>query len=368
MGTINYTITSGNLPIVVQLFSLNGIVTTNFHNSFGSYSFNNVTYQNGMYVKFIEVDHPFDCYAIEPIYYCSDCPEGYESVGTKCIYYDEIDPTFTQPFSVVYMPYSDYTSKGTLIFDTWNYNGTGVYTTITPAMNSYWNNTIGEGNGGAMNRCAIWASTLYEHQDIGVSFCVDISTEKTYYIGVGCDNYVKIKLNGVYILQQDVTALKAMLGSTANGVTFQYWYIYPVELPVGRSIIEVYGHNVVDVAAVGIQIYDATKTSLINAHSNYDLINQIKFSSESLVGHDLLYEYTAAHGYHGYSCPAGYALTCDFPPKCMKRTEVDCGTLPPSTTTSTTSSTTTTSTSSTTTTTTTVVGGYKTVFVHYNKL
>lgn len=362
MGSINYTITSGNLPIVVQLFK-EALIQTNQHYYFGSYSFNNVTYEDGMYLKFIDGVLP-GCYSIVQIYKCSDCPEGYEAVGDKCIYYDEADPVFSMPFSIEKKNWTNYTANGVLVFDSWNYNGTGTYTLI-PSTNPYWcNNNVGIG---VMNKCAVWASTMYNNQDIKFSFCVSVAAAKTYYIGVGCDNYAKIKLNGTYILEQDVDALKVMLGETSDEVTFEYWYIYPVQLPLGDSIIEVYGHNVLDpAAAIGIQIYDATEEDLIAADSDIDMIGRIKFSSEELVGEDLMYEYTALHGYHGYVCPEGYSLSCDFPPVCIKRIELDCGTPIPST--STTTSTTSTSTSSTTTTSTTVEGGYNTLFVYYEAL
>lgn len=362
MGTINYTITSGNLPIVVQLFK-GSLLQSNQHYSFGSYSFNNVTYEDGMYLKFIDGVLP-GCYSIAQIYKCGDCPEGYEAVGDKCIYYDEVDPIFSSPFTIIKKNYSSYTIKGVLVFDSWNYNGTGTYTLIPPT-NTFWCNT--NTSNGVMNRSAVWASTRYDHQDIKFSFCIDIYTEKTYYIGVGCDNYAKIKLNGVYILEQDVEALKTMMSTSSDGVTFEYWYIYPITFPVGTSILEVYGHNVFDPdAAVGIQIYDATALDLINANNEYIFADKIKFSSEELVNEDLMYEYTALHGYHGYVCPEGYSLSCDFPPSCIKRIELDCGTPAPST--STTTSTTSTSTSSTTTTSTTIEGGYNTLFVYYEAL
>ena len=122
-----------------------------------------------------------------------------------------------------------------------------------------------------------------------------------------------------------------------NTVTHKFWFIYPINFPAGRNVIEVFGHNVESVAGVGIQIYNATEADLLNATIEDPLTSEIIFSSETLVGEALNYEYSDANGYHGYSCPDGYALdTCDGTPTCVESILLDCGEEPPTTTTSTT--------------------------------
>lgn len=364
MGRIVYTITSGELPITVNLKDDVGtIIDTNIHASFGTYSFENVDRGTEDYITFtIEFIDSMDCYESETVTLCVNCPDGYDAIGDKCIYYEEESPIYTSPTYTVLRqsPNSAYGGSGPLLFSSWNYNGTGVYERFGSGED-YWDN-LGSLTG-PMNRSCVWSSTTYSNQDIAFSFCINIATPKTYYVGFGCDNWGKIKLNGSFILEQDISALTTMFTDNGdeisydpNRITFMYWYLYPIEIPAGQNVLEVFGHNVSSVAAVGIQIYDATPTDFKNATTSNPLGDKILFSSETLDGDTLQYEYSTANGYHGYYCEPGYALdTCGATAKCVKRIELNCGEEPPTTTTSTTvvSTTTTTTVAPTTTTTTT---------------
>jgi hypothetical protein len=344
---IVYTINDGTLPIIVQVMDGITEVDSNSHVVYGTYEFNDVP--DGEYtLLFTDAD---SCTYSSAIALCTDCPEGYESVGDKCVEYDVVDVTYTSSVYTVVKKSSDvaYSVYGLLIFDSWNYNGTGSFEWVNDS-NTYWRNVPYPTNVGVMNRSAVWGSTTSNNQDIGFSFCISIAISKIYYIGVGCDNYSIIKLNGVSIIEQDVTALKSMFpplgmsGGTDDGVTFKYWYVYPIELSVGQNVIEIFGHNVTLVAGVGIEIYDATKQELINATSDTDLGSttridtdtkgKILFRSSDLVGETLQYEYSTGGGYHGYSCPEGYALdTCGETVRCVKKDILDCGETPTTTTT-----------------------------------
>lgn len=348
--TITYSITSGQLPITVLLKDGGSTVATNIHNSYGQYTFDEVP-EAEYVIEFYELS-TYLC-GSEVVSPCYECYEGYTPVGDKCIGYTEEAPIYSAPTYTVIKKAANaaYSVYGAIIFNSgWNYNGTGIYERILPTTNTYWHNTPYPSMTGVMNRTCVWASVTHNMQDIGFSFCVDIAIAKSYYIGFGCDNWGKIKLNGIYILEQNRTAIKTMFGSSDNGVLHKYWFIYPVDLPEGRNVIEVLATNEYLVAAAGIQIYDATKEDLMAATNANPLGSKILFTSESLVGQALNYEYSPSGGYHGYRCPDGFSLDdCDGTPKCIQRVELECGEVPPTTTTTSTS---TTSTSTTTTTTT----------------
>lgn len=357
MINIQYTIENGVLPITVELIdSLSTVYDTNVHVVYGSYEFTNVP--DGEYtLRFTDDD---DCVSESPIDMCVDCPPGYEPVGDECVLYDEQPAHYTSPTYIVARKSSNnsYGSYGTLIFDSWNYDGTGTYEhVITPYWTNDWTSN------GPMNRTCIWSSYVTNLQDIAFSFCINIGVAKTYYVGFACDNWGKIKLNGTTILEQDVTALTSMI--IANGeyydgypdrIPFRYWYVYPIEFSAGQNVIEVIGHNEFSTAAVGIQIYNATDYELASATQDSDLGDKILFDSVDLVGETLFYEYSTAEGYHGYYCDEDYALdTCGETIKCIKKWVTPCGVVPddciigdvnisPITTTTTTSSTTTTTT------------------------
>jgi hypothetical protein len=361
MGRIVYTITSGDLPMTVNLKQDGSIIDTNIHAVYGTYSFEDVDKGTETYLTLtVEFIDSMDCYTSEIITLCVNCPDGYDQVGDKCIHYEEVEPVYTEPVYTIVKKEDDpaYAVYGAIVFDDgWNYNGTGVYERILPLTNTYWANSPYPSFTGVMNRTAVWASETKGDQDIGFSFCIDIAVAKTYYIGFACDNWGKIKINGTFILEQDRDDIMTMFNTTDSGILHKYWFIYPVEVEAGRNIIEVYGHNESWIAGVGIQIYNATKKDLFDVTNENPLGSKILFSSEELVDSVLNYEYTPTEGYHGYNCPDGYSLDdCDGSPKCIQRIEINCGDEPPVTTTTTTAAptTTTTTTAEPTTTTTTI--------------
>ena len=302
---------------------------SNLHHSYGTYEVTGLT-DLELVITFIDSD---GCREFSVLTLCDTCPEGYEPTDDgRCVGYDIQDANYSATtFTIVKkVANSAYSVDGMLIFDSWNYNGTGTFEWLNNT-NSYWRNVPFPSSVGVMNRTAVWASTTYAQQDVGFSFCIEIGATKSYYIGFGCDNYGKIKINGTLILEQNVNALKAMYpplgmpGGNDNGVPFKYWYVYPVQLESGRNVIEVLGYNSESVAGIGIEIYDATKQDLMTATSDADLAGKILFRSSNLVGNPLHYEYSVANGFHGYYCNEGYALnTCGETIFCEKREIIDC--------------------------------------------
>jgi hypothetical protein len=135
---------------------------------------------------------------------------------------------------------------------------------------------------------------------------------KSYYIGLGCDNYSILNLDGNNIITQDPTALGIQYGVGA-GATFKVWHIYPVLLTAGPHVLELIGHNDLSIAGMGAEIYNNTSAQLQTATS-YAGLNLV-FSTKDYIGQPV----QLGSGGTGYECPSGYALVaCEDPYICRQ--------------------------------------------------
>lgn len=347
IGTIEYELVSGILPIMVTLV---GATTnlSNYHTIYEAGVFTGVTSE----ILTLTFSDNNDCDTGETIDPCTDCYTGYEpTFDGDCFKIDSYNAPISGTTLVIEKQpvNSSYNLYGAAIFSDWNFNGTGTYD-IFGKTNIYWTNLFNTTgiNTGPLNREIIWSETPYANQDVGFSYCVSLGVGKTYYVGFGCDNIGKISLNGTMLLEQNSTALHNMFLSNGDDVsvgysdriTFRYWYLYPVFIPSGDNILEIFGHNYSNPAGIGIVIYDATENDLKNAKSDSDLGNKILFQSSSLDNEDLNYSYDPINGYNGYYCDAGYGLnTCGGTVTCDKKLVIECGTVPTTGTTTTTTTT-----------------------------
>lgn len=242
------------------------------------------------------------------------CPPTYSlSVdGTFC--FKEETTVATPPSSsqnTVAAQHVAYSTCGSYIYDPgWAINGTGPSTQINPG-NSFWINGGSCINNsttiGPLNRTGLWATTQLSDQDVGFSVCIDITETKTYYVGVGADNWAIIRVNGTTILTQDADALATQYGMTTE-VTHRIWHIYPVTLQAGSNIIEIVGHNTFDVASIGAEIYDLTPSQIELATSYGDIGGGLVFSTKDYIGQPIQ---LGTDGL-GWTCPDGYSLsTCE---------------------------------------------------------
>lgn len=224
---------------------------------------------------------------------------------------------------------------GSLIFNPgFNVNGTGTFTQISYS-NAFWVNGAGyptypslSDSAGPLNRSAIWSSTVFAGQKVGFTVCVNLPTSGRYYIGLACDDVGQINVDGNTIVLQDRDALKAYIqangypypmGLDQNQVTFNFWYIYPIDLTAGNHTIEVIGNNTSGVvaggAALGCEIYNLTSSQIQAATSYGDMGAGLIFSSKDFVGQPI----QIGSGGIGYTCPAGYSLVlCDGPAYCTQ--------------------------------------------------
>ena len=252
------------------------------------------------------------------------CPDGYtlSADGTYCYLIESTAATApTNPENIQYTPFVDYTICGSYIYSPgYSVSGTGTSTKI-PVSNTYWVN--GAGNcitnqtitDGPLNRTAIWSTNnTGALQTVGFSVCIDVPVTKTYYIGMGVDNYGTIKVDGTTIIAQDEASLNSQYGLVV-GAPFKVWHIYPVVLYSGQRVVEIIGTNYGGPAGFGCQIYNNTSTEIAAATSDAQL--NIIFDSVNYVGQPL----TLGSDGQGYSCPNGYSLNiCESPYTCIKVT------------------------------------------------
>lgn len=249
------------------------------------------------------------------------CPPDYNlSIDKSYCFKEEVTDAIapTGPVDIlVVRQFASYSSCGSYIYNPgYNINGTGTSVQI-PLSNSFWrngavlcaSNTTTEG---PLNRTGLWAQTSLNNQDIGFGVCIDIAVGRTYYIGMGCDNFGIVKLDGNEIIHQDPAALGVQY-SMDSQVTFKIWHIYPVNLVPGSHIIELIGHNDTGIAAMGMEIYDNTPAQ-IAAATDYPQLNLI-FSTKDYSGQPV----QIGSQNTGWSCPDGYSLqTCSSPFMCRR--------------------------------------------------
>jgi hypothetical protein len=251
-----------------------------------------------------------------------NCPSGYTPTidGSRCVQYSTTGATSpTTGDTLVAKSLLSYGNFGTVLFSTYNSNGTYI-DTPTFLTTSFWSNPNTTTTDGPLNRCAVWGSRTANAQEIGFSSCFNVAQQQTFYIGMAADNYCIVKLDGQVVVSQDVNALMTQFGTDAQ-VTFKYWFIYPVTMQAGKHVLEVIGHNESSAAAVGVEIYNNTAAEITGATS-YSTLN-LFFTSASQVGQPV----TLGNLGVGYTCPAGWSLVmCDESPYCQLVSYQNCGT------------------------------------------
>lgn len=137
---------------------------------------------------------------------------------------------------------------GARFFSTFPLNGSG--TIAATSTSDFWK--------GAMNRTSI-EIPLRVPTNFTLSFFVPES--KTYFFGVGADDFPQVSLDGVVILN-------GALNTFNPQVFYQYWNVYPLTLSRGDHTISATGVNNSGVGGMGVEIYNNSIEELKNATSN----------------------------------------------------------------------------------------------------
>ena len=214
---------------------------------------------------------------------------------------------------------SNYTQYGVLVYDIGGYDSNGnrtvpwAFSASTPNSNvgggsapnygtgsynqPFWTNNAANTSDGRMNRTALWyASNLNQLGQGFLSFGVYASTTKNYYIGIGADNYMNIKLNNVSLFTQSYT------GDPSQFVPFTYWHIYPITFSAGNNTVIITNNNSSSVGAIGCEIYDTTLAGLTAAIVSGVAANTI-FSSANFRNGGIFYQNLSS------TCPATTTTT-----------------------------------------------------------
>jgi len=177
----------------------------------------------------------------------------------------------------------------------------------------------GWGNGstplnGRLNVAGVWSDIPYSgaftdphlpiYEWIGFTACVETSIEKVYYIGIAADNRVRIKVNGVLVVQLLQQAIR----------NFTRWNMFPITLPAGTNFVELEGLNVGSYASFGAEIYDADYATLIAMTTESQINSVLVFSTKDKIGT------TFDIGDNiGWNCPPGWTLSfCEGYPQCVQ--------------------------------------------------
>lgn len=109
---------------------------------------------------------------------------------------------------------------------------------------------------GRLNETGIWLSNAYSDKWIGFNSCLKIPATKTYYIGFGADNKMRVYIDGVL--------WKELLGERSASEPFLDWKVHPVNLTAGNHILTIEAMEVDNSGtyAVGLEVYNNTLAQL----------------------------------------------------------------------------------------------------------
>jgi YVTN family beta-propeller protein len=236
---------------------------------------------------------------------CNGCDPGYQwtplNNGTNsCI------ATITQSaitpvsyYTLTQKTNSQYSVNGSKIFSNgYTSGGTGtnpILLTSAPFV-------------GVMNTCALWTSGSTGapfDKWLGFSFCIDITETKTYYVGLGADNDIQFRLDGV----SKINTYNVNPNGPPDSNNFKWWNIFPLEITAGKHTIEVLGLNRGSIGAFGCQIYNPPSLSTFTAITNSNQLSAITvFNSKNYFNNvaDVVINTNGTYTTSGYSCPEGF--------------------------------------------------------------
>jgi hypothetical protein len=177
---------------------------------------------------------------------------------------------------------------------------------------------------GRFRKSVIWMDSTLAPVDewIGISKTLELNESKTYRLGFGSTNNIRIKVNGKYLFNTETAPnFPKETYNVFDILTIkreaQAWTVVGLKLPSGKNIIEVEGLTTSSSAPMGIgfEIYDATESELKNMRFESELENVMVFSTKDLIGSN--YQLGEVSG---LTCPDGYMLdtSVSYPYYCTK--------------------------------------------------
>ena len=161
-------------------------------------------------------------------------------------------------------PYVDYGTFGVRLYSSYNLDGSGTSANwlCNDAGGTYagtfWANPNNNTSDGRLNQASLWSGSQGYVGTGSLSFAVNATTTKDYYVGIAADNYCSIYLDNVLKVAQT-----ANINDTNN---FKYWHIYPINITAGIHTLLIRGINNAGPGAnpgsMAVEIYDNTSTQI----------------------------------------------------------------------------------------------------------
>tara|TARA_R110002126_G_scaffold43556_3_gene125026 strand:- start:10763 stop:15379 length:4617 start_codon:yes stop_codon:yes gene_type:complete len=180
--------------------------------------------------------------------------------------------------------------------------------TAGDVSSSVFNNITGTGVGGRLYNRSIWTDSQSPLDEwIGLSYSFELDETKVYRIGFAADEKVRIKVNGEYLINSDLTPdhpINPRVNLFNSASRFQQIYVVVgLTLLAGKNIIEAEGWNSQNAAGFVCEVYDATESELRGIRYETELSGVTVFSTRSEIGSVFQLGQNS-----GNSCPTGYSL------------------------------------------------------------
>jgi hypothetical protein len=202
------------------------------------------------------------------------CDSGFTLSGTTCTGTDLVPAVKSNSISFTARQITgrNFNSRrGAFIYNTYNTNGTSTPSSpfIPLPLNSIWSSQSTTTNG-RLNNIGFWDSTSPLNTPVGLTFTFSLnipSGSKSYYVGIGVDNYAELIVNCNTILVMDPAAMDINHGGVLYGSPYECWNIYKITLQNGVNYVTIKGIDTGVPGALGFEIYDATESELANVSS-----------------------------------------------------------------------------------------------------
>lgn len=227
------------------------------------------------------------------------CPSGYvhNSDNTRCVRTTSVPASVTGSNLQVGKGPTDvnYCSGGLRVYaQGFTIGGDGSILYTSGPDNPYWA-CMGDLSKGRLNIAGIWnaaSPTDPKSTWIGFSQKISVPAGKIYYIAAAGDNYIRIKVNGVVVVDQT-----QYTGTEAINRNFNYWHCFPVYLNTGDNYIEVQGYNNSNIGCFAAEIYSCDLNTIKTITTETEILLNRIFTTLGATTFDT-----------NYSCPDGYAL------------------------------------------------------------
>lgn len=167
----------------------------------------------------------------------------------------------------------------------------------------------GSGVTSRLNTVGVWTSPTGGppcDEWIGFSQCITLTETKTYCIGIAGDNRVRIKIDGIPIINAEIGLY-----------TYFAWSVFEIDLTAGQHIIELEGYNNPGVSCAGNPASFGAEIYGVDSATLQTYTTQLQLDAPGVTIFSTLTKRTVPSTFdigitNGYSCPEGYAYSsCD---------------------------------------------------------